>query len=79
MAAPSLPSYLALHSRMAEILIKTGNIDGGMDKLQMVSKTHFVRGEIPQATAIMGRIVEYNPIDTDIRLQMIDLLLDLLQ
>ncbi len=74
LALDYVPSYLALHSRMAEILIKTGNVDGGMDKLQMVAKTHFVRGEIPQATAIMGRIVEHNPIDTDVRLEMIDLL-----
>jgi tetratricopeptide (TPR) repeat protein len=74
LAMDYVPSYLALHSRMAEILIMTGHVDSGMTKLQTIAKTHFVRGEIPQATAVFDRIVQHNPIDTKMRKRMIDLL-----
>ena len=74
LALDYVPSYLALHGRMAEILIKTGNKNAGMVKLRTIARTHMVRGEIPQATAVYDRIVRANPIDVATRKQMIDLL-----
>ncbi len=74
LALDYVPSYLALHGRMAEILIKTGNKNAGMVKLRTIARTHMVRGEIPQATAVYDRIVRANPIDVETRKQMIDLL-----
>jgi tetratricopeptide (TPR) repeat protein len=74
LALDYVPSYLALHGRMAEILIKTGKKNAGMVKLRTIARTHMVRGEIPQATAVYDRIVRANPIDVATRKQMIDLL-----
>ena len=74
LALDYVPSYLALHGRMAEILIKTGKKEAGMVKLRTIARTHMVRGEIPQATAVYDRIVRANPIDVATRKQMIDLL-----
>ena len=74
LALDYVPSYLALHGRMAEILIKTGNKNAGMVKLRTIARTHMVRGEIPQATAVYDRIVRANPVDVATRKQMIDLL-----
>ena len=74
LALDYVPSYLALHGRMAEILIKTGKKEAGMVKLRTMARTHMVRGEIPQATAVYDRIVRANPIDVATRKQMIDLL-----
>jgi len=74
LALDYVPSYLALHGRMAEILIKTGKKNAGMVKLRTIARTHMVRGEIPQATAVYDRIVRANPVDVATRKQMIDLL-----
>jgi tetratricopeptide (TPR) repeat protein len=74
LALDHVPDYLALHSRMAEIMFQQGNSSGGMTKLRTVAKTHRVRGQIAQASNIYSRIISHSPIDIAARRQLIDLL-----
>lgn len=74
MALDYIPTYLGLHLRMAEIMILNNNIEGGMEKLETVAKTHQVRGEIPQATDVLFRIIRHSPVDLSARRRLIDLL-----
>ena len=69
-----VPDYLALHSRMAEVMLQQGNSAGGMTKLRTVAKTHRVRGQIAQASSIYARIIRHSPIDITARKQLIELL-----
>ncbi len=69
-----VPSYLGIHVRMAEIMIKQGNTAGGMTKLRTVARTHRVRGEISQAGNVYARIIQQSPIDINAREQLIQLL-----
>jgi tetratricopeptide (TPR) repeat protein len=74
LAMDHVPDYLALHSRMAEIMLLQGNTAGGMTKLRTVAKTHRVRGQIAQASNIYSRIISHSPIDIAARQQLIELL-----
>lgn len=74
LALDHVPDYLALHSRMAEVMLKQGNSAGGMTKLRTVAKTHRVRGQISQASNIYARIIRHSPIDITARKQLIELL-----
>jgi tetratricopeptide (TPR) repeat protein len=74
LALDHVPDYLALHSRMAEVMLEQGNTSGGMTKLRTVAKTHRVRGQIAQASNIYARIITHSPIDITAREQLIELL-----
>jgi tetratricopeptide (TPR) repeat protein len=74
LAMDHVPDYLALHSRMAEIMLQQGNTSGGMTKLRTVAKTHRMRGQIAQASNIYSRIIRHSPIDIAARRQLIELL-----
>ena len=74
LALDTIPGYLGLHLRMAEIMIRQGNTSGGMTKLRTVARTHRVRGEIFAASNIYSRIITHSPIDIATRNQLIELL-----
>jgi tetratricopeptide (TPR) repeat protein len=73
LALQTAPSYLALHSRMAEILIMGGHVEAGMDKLSVIAQTHIVRGESAQAATVYGRMISLSPVDIEARKQLIQL------
>jgi tetratricopeptide (TPR) repeat protein len=68
------PTYLDLHTRMAEILIKSEQIDAGLGKLSTIAEAHQVRGEIPQAALTLSKILEVAPINIPARNRLINLL-----
>ena len=68
------PTYLALHLRMAEILIESGNPEAGLKKLMTIAEVHRVRGEIPQATEVYQKILHSAPINITARTRLIDLM-----
>jgi tetratricopeptide (TPR) repeat protein len=69
------PTYLALHSRMADILIQSGEIEDGLAKLLVIADTHQVRGEIQQACEVYFKILELAPINVAARSQLIEMLI----
>lgn len=68
------PTYLAVHLRLAEILIRLGRAEQGMQKLALVAETHQVRGESQHATQVYDRILSLDPVNTIARTNLIDLL-----
>lgn len=68
------PSYLGLHLRIADILLKTGRREQGLTKLRTIAETHRVRGETIQATKLYKRILQVSPVDIEARKHIIDLL-----
>jgi tetratricopeptide (TPR) repeat protein len=68
------PTYLAVHLRLAEIMIRLGRIEPGMSKLALVAETHQVRGESQHATQVYNRILSLDPVNTVARTNLIDLL-----
>lgn len=68
------PTYLDLHLRMAEILIKSDQIEAGLGKLSTIAAAHQVRGEIPQAALAFSKILEVAPINIPARNRLIELL-----
>ena len=68
------PTFLDLHMRMAEILIKSDQIEAGLGKLSTIAEAHQVRGEIPQAALAFTKILEVAPVNIPARNRLIELL-----
>jgi tetratricopeptide (TPR) repeat protein len=68
------PTFLELHLRMAEILIKSEQVEAGLGKLTTIAEAHQVRGEIPQAAHAFTKILEVAPINIPARNRLIELL-----
>ncbi len=67
------PSYLALHMRMAEIMIRSGRREAGLEKMGIIAETHRVRGEVPQAADVYAKIIREAPINIPARNRLIEL------
>jgi tetratricopeptide (TPR) repeat protein len=74
MALTYAPTFLELHKRMADIMIKSGDMENGLAKLQKVAETHHVRGEFSQSTQIYEQILDVSPVNITARTRLIDLL-----
>lgn len=74
LALTSAPTYMALHERMADILIRSGKLDGGLVKLSTIAETYRVRGEVEQASAAYRAILQHAPIDMTARNRLVELL-----
>ncbi len=67
------PSYLALHMRMAEIMIRSGRREAGLEKMGIVAETHRVRGENSQAADVYAKIIREAPVNIPARNRLIEL------
>jgi len=74
LALDHVPTYLGLHARMADILLKSGRVEEALLKFRVIAATHLVRGEHQQAADIYARIVDFAPVDIQARTQLINLL-----
>jgi tetratricopeptide (TPR) repeat protein len=74
MALDHVPTYLALHARIADILIAAGNKEAGLKKLAIVANSHQIKGESSQAADIYSKIVENSPVDLKSRMRLIEML-----
>jgi tetratricopeptide (TPR) repeat protein len=68
------PTYLALHKRIADIMIRSGRGQAGYEKLNIIAETHRVRGESAQAAEMYTEILRHSPVDIPARTKLIDLL-----
>ena len=68
------PSYLALHRRIAQLMLKTGRTESGLGKLATIAETHRVRGEINEASNMYTTVLKYSPVDINSRRKLIQLL-----
>jgi len=68
------PTYLPIHLRMAEILLKEGRQQAAMAKYAAVAETYQIRDNVPQAARILERVVRLAPMDLVARARLIELL-----
>lgn len=73
-AVEKSPFYLPVHVRMAEVMMKEGRIRQAINKFNMVAKSYLVRDENHRAASILYEVLEMAPLDTDVRLSLIQLL-----
>lgn len=73
-AAEYAPSYLPVHVRMAEIMMREGRVRQAINKYNIVAKTYMVRGENDRAASILGEVLEMAPLDIEVRTSLIELL-----
>jgi tetratricopeptide (TPR) repeat protein len=74
-AVGKAPYYLPVHSMLANLFIENNNLDAALDKYRSVARTCEVRGQMPQALATYQQILEYSPLDGQVRRRVIDALI----
>jgi len=74
LALQSAPTYLALHQRLADIMLKAGRTEQAIEKLRVIAETYIIRGDGAQSIEIFTTILTHSPVDIPIRLRLIDLL-----
>lgn len=75
MAIQQAPTYLALHARLAELMIQSGRKAAGVEKHQLVARAHEMRGEIKKSIAELEQILKLDPINLSTRRHLIALLI----
>ncbi len=72
LALSQSPSYLPLHSRMAELMIQGDRVEEGVKKLITIGETYAARGEHKRSSEIMTEVLKHAPVNMDIRKLLID-------
>jgi len=70
------PTYLPVHTRMAEILTAENKPAAASAKYAIVAESYRQRGERGRAARIMQQVLRLNPLDLNVRSQLIDMYLD---
>ncbi|NWG16941.1 MAG: tetratricopeptide repeat protein [Chloroflexi bacterium] len=68
------PTYLPVHIRMAEIMMREGRVRQAINKYNVVAKTYMARGENDRAASILSEVLEMAPLDVSVRESLIELL-----
>lgn len=66
------PTYLPLHTLMAELLIRDGRTPDAITKFTVIAQSYSVRGEGAQATKLLKRIIQLSPMDLASRTRLIE-------
>jgi len=69
------PSYLPLHIQIGELLLKENHIQEAVQKFLLVAQVYSVRGESTQATQLLRRVIQLNPMDLSVRNRLIEALM----
>lgn len=68
------PTYLPLHVQIGELLVQEGHTQAAMSKFLTVSSLYNLRGEAGNAIRLLTRAMQISPLDTSIRMALIELL-----
>lgn len=68
------PTYLPVHIRMAEIMMREGRVRQAINKYNVVAKTYMARRENDRAASILSEVLEMAPLDVSVRESLIELL-----
>lgn len=68
------PSYLPIHVRMAEIMMKEGRVRQAINKYTIIARSYMVRDEPSRAASILSEVLELAPLDIEVRRSLIELL-----
>lgn len=72
-AIQNVPSFLPLHVRLADILLKQDRTDEAINKYLYVSRVYQMRGQPEQAVNIYHTILKLAPMDVTVRAKLIDM------
>lgn len=70
------PHYLPLHRQLAEVFLGMRLIDEGVQKLIVIADTYRVRKQIRRAIGTYRHVLKLAPMDTNVRADLIDLLIN---
>lgn len=73
-AIETSPFYLPVHVRMAEIMMREGNMRKAINKYNIIARAYMVRSENDRAASILGEVLEMAPLDVEVRTNLIELL-----
>jgi tetratricopeptide (TPR) repeat protein len=68
------PTYLPLHTQIAELLALSGQANEAVTKFLLVAQLYNLRGEAGQAIRLLQRVIPMAPMDLSIRSHLIELL-----
>ena len=57
------PTYLPMHTLMGDLLVKEGDLDRAVAKLEVVTRSYAARGESQQAIRYARKVVQISPAD----------------
>ena len=66
------PTYLPLHTMMAEMLIKRADVPAAVAKFGAVARLYSLRGELQQSVDMYRKMITLAPTELSIRAQLID-------
>jgi tetratricopeptide (TPR) repeat protein len=69
------PFYLPVHSMLAHLFVENNNLDAALNKYHYIARTCEIRGQMPQALAIYQQILEYSPLNGNVRQRVINILI----
>lgn len=73
-AIQKVPSYLPIHMRLAEILLKQEHTEQAIAKYLTVADVYQIRGQENQAINVYRRVLKLAPMDLTVRARLIDML-----
>ncbi len=72
-AIQKAPSYLPLHARLADILLKQEHTDEAVNKYLYIARVYLMRNQPDQAVNIYQKILRLAPMDVTVRAKLIEL------
>lgn len=72
-AIQKVPSFLPLHARLAEILLKQERTEDAINKYLYISKVYQMRNQVDQAINTYQKILKLAPMDVTVRAKLINL------
>ena len=67
------PSYLPLHVRLGDVLLKQNQTDAAINKYLSVARVYQIRNQLDRAIEIYQKILRLAPMDVTVRSKLIDL------
>ena len=68
------PTSLPAHQRVAQVLMEEGQIQAAINKYSVVVNAYLARDDRASAAAILDEVIKIAPMDTSLRLSLIELL-----
>lgn len=72
-AIQKAPTYLPLHERLADILLKQNHTDGAINKYLYISKVYQMRAQPEKSVGVYEKVLRLAPMDVTVRSKLIDL------
>jgi tetratricopeptide (TPR) repeat protein len=66
------PTYLPLHIFMGDVLVQENQLEEAVSKYSVVARSYNMRGETMRAISLYKRIITLDPMDLQVRTQLID-------